>query len=227
MRDFPGTPVGEKLSSDLNAIVERALQELPEAATAALAAATPAIGESIRTVFAASDFVARACARDSQLLPQLIASGELQRTLRPADYAARAPPPGAAASESQLQGELRRWRQRELGRIAWRDLAGWADLAETLTELTAFADQAIVSALAWARQALVARYGEPRAASGTVQPLLVIAMGKLGGGELNFSSDVDLVLLFPEHGETEGPLCISNEEFFTRLGQALVRLLQT
>ena len=51
-------------------------------------------------------------------------------------------------------------------------------------------------------------------------------MGKLGGGELNFSSDVDLVLLFPEHGETGGPLCISNEEFFTRLVQALVRLLE-
>ena len=52
-------------------------------------------------------------------------------------------------------------------------------------------------------------------------------MGKLGGGELNFSSDVDLVLLFPEHGETDGVRSIANEEFFTRLGQALVRLLET
>jgi len=52
-------------------------------------------------------------------------------------------------------------------------------------------------------------------------------MGKLGGGELNFSSDVDLVLLFPEHGETDGPHGVANEEFFTRLGQALVRLLET
>ena len=51
----------------------------------------------------------------------------------------------------------------------------------------------------------MARYGEPRAPDGAVQPLVVIAMGKLGGGELNFSSDVDLVLLFPEHGETAGP----------------------
>ncbi len=52
-------------------------------------------------------------------------------------------------------------------------------------------------------------------------------MGKLGGGELNFSSDVDLVLLFPEHGETDGPRPIANEEFFTRLGQGLIRLLET
>ena len=229
MHDFTGTPGGEKISPELNTIVERALEALPEAAGAALAAAPSAIGESLRMVFAASDFVAHACARDSQLVPQLLASGELHRVLRRADYAVRAPVPGAAASasESQLQSQLRRWRQREFTRIAWRDLAGWADLAETLTELTAFADQAIVSALGWARDNLVTRYGEPRAASGTVQPLVVIAMGKLGGGELNFSSDVDLVLLFPEHGETDGPLRISNEEFFTRLGQALVRLLQT
>ena len=126
-----------------------------------------------------------------------------------------------------MQRELRRWRRRELTRIAWRDLAGWADLTETLADLTAFAGQAIVTALEAARAGLTARYGEPRNASGAVQPLVVIAMGKLGGGELNFSSDVDLVLLFPEHGETDGPLRISNEEFFTRLGQALVRLLQT
>ena len=59
-------------------------------------------------------------------------------------------------------------------------------------------------AVQYARRSLVARYGEPRSADGTVQPLVVLAMGKLGGGELNFSSDVDLVLLFPEHGETDG-----------------------
>jgi glutamate-ammonia-ligase adenylyltransferase len=238
MRDFTGTPVGPPLSAALDALVERALGELGDAARAALAAAPAAIGKSIHSVFAASDFVAHACARDAELLPQLIDSGELQRPLTAAEYAARAPPlttPGnracrdvtAPVSEAQALSELRRWRRRELTRIAWRDLAGWADLALTLAELTAFADQAIVSALACARAAQIARYGEPRGAGGAVQPLLIIAMGKLGGGELNFSSDVDLVLLFPEHGETDGPLRISNEEFFTRLGQALVRLLQT
>jgi glutamate-ammonia-ligase adenylyltransferase len=81
-------------------------------------------------------------------------------------------------------------------------------------------------AVQYGRRALVARYGEPRAADGTAQPLIVIGMGKLGGGELNFSSDVDLVLLFPEHGETDGARQIANEEFFTRLGQALIRLLE-
>ena len=63
--------------------------------------------------------------------------------------------------------------------------------------------------------------------SGAIQPLVIVGMGKLGGGELNFSSDVDLVLLFPEHGETNGTRSIANEEFFTRLGQGLVRMLET
>jgi [glutamine synthetase] adenylyltransferase / [glutamine synthetase]-adenylyl-L-tyrosine phosphorylase len=112
-------------------------------------------------------------------------------------------------------------------RIAWRDLAGWAPLEETLSDLTAFADAAINIACEFARRPLVARYGEPCSESGAVQPLVVVGMGKLGGGELNFSSDVDLVLLFPEYGETNGDRSISNEEFFTRLGQGMVRVLET
>jgi [glutamine synthetase] adenylyltransferase / [glutamine synthetase]-adenylyl-L-tyrosine phosphorylase len=112
-------------------------------------------------------------------------------------------------------------------RIAWRDLAGWASLEETLADLTAFADVAIRTACDFARRQLVARYGEPCGRSGAVQPLVIIGMGKLGGGELNFSSDVDLVLLFPEHGDTNGARSIANEEFFTRLGQGLVRMLET
>jgi glutamate-ammonia-ligase adenylyltransferase len=98
---------------------------------------------------------------------------------------------------------------------------------ETLRELTECADAAITVALRQARAGLVARFGEPRAAGGQVQPLVIVGMGKLGGRELNFSSDVDLVLLFPEHGETDGPRGIANEEFFTRLGQALAGLLGT
>ncbi|MBV9723554.1 MAG: bifunctional [glutamate--ammonia ligase]-adenylyl-L-tyrosine phosphorylase/[glutamate--ammonia-ligase] adenylyltransferase [Gammaproteobacteria bacterium] len=215
------------LTPELTALVERSLAELGEAARAALAAAPAPIADSIRTVFGTSDFVAHTTTRDGELLPQLIQSGDLQRSLAASDYRLRAPVLGASVSEAQAQSELRRWRRRELTRIAWRDLAGWADLTATLAELSAFADQAILTALEAARAALVARYGEPRGAGGAIQPLVVIAMGKLGGGELNFSSDVDLVLLFPEHGDTDGPRPISNEEFFTRLGQGLVRLLQS
>ncbi|MBS0579968.1 MAG: bifunctional [glutamate--ammonia ligase]-adenylyl-L-tyrosine phosphorylase/[glutamate--ammonia-ligase] adenylyltransferase [Proteobacteria bacterium] len=181
--------------------------------------------ESLTRVFAASDYVAESCSRTPRLLAELVAAGDLERTLSKDDFIARAPVQAVDAPESQVQAALRHWRRREQVRIAWRDLAGWADLASTLRELTAFADAAIGAALAQARAALVARYGEPRGPAGTVQPLLVLGMGKLGGGELNFSSDVDLVLLFPEHGETDGARAIANEEFFTRLGQGMSRLL--
>ena len=177
-------------------------------------------------MFAASDFVSQSCARDPHLLGELVRSGDLRRARGAADFAARAPTGFPAdAPEGQVQAALRTWRRRELVRIAWRDLAGWAALPATLAELSAFADAAIGAAVTQARATLVARYGEPRSEGGALQPLVVIGMGKLGGGELNFSSDVDLVLLFPEHGETDGARAIANEEFFTRLGQGMARLL--
>ncbi len=187
-----------------------------------------AVRDSLVGVMAASDFVAHACARDPQLLGELLGSGDLARRLTRADYAARAAVAAdPAGPEAPFMAQLRRWRRYEFVRIAWRDLAGWATVPQTLEELTDFADAALSGALEHARAALVARYGQPRSAGGALQALVVIAMGKLGGRELNFSSDVDLVLLFPEHGETDGARAIANEEFFTRLGQALARLLGT
>ncbi|MGC4060994.1 MAG: hypothetical protein QM749_09165 [Aquabacterium sp.] len=179
-------------------------------------------------MLACSDFVSQSCTRHPALLEQLIASGDLLRPLGAAEFEARAPafPPDSATLESAVMSELRQWRRREMVRIAWRDLAGWASLEEALRELSTFADAAIGAAYRHARQMLGSALGEPRSASGEIQPLLILGMGKLGGGELNFSSDVDLIfLVFPEHGETDGARSIANEEFFTRLGQAVIRLL--
>jgi glutamate-ammonia-ligase adenylyltransferase len=216
------------------ALIQGALDALttnPEL-SAALDAAPSEVRASLPLVFAASDFVAQSCTRQPHLLRSLVESGDLLERLRSDDFAARAPAitqPTAtgAPADAEFIASLRHWRKREMVRIAWRDLAGWASLEETLAELSVFADAAIRVAYAHARQSLVARYGEPRSASGDVQPLVVLGMGKLGGGELNFSSDIDLVLLFPEHGETDGARSIENEEFFTRLAQAMIRLLET
>jgi glutamate-ammonia-ligase adenylyltransferase len=202
------------------------LDALESASPGRLDSLPPVIRGSLPLVFAASDFVAQACARDTDLLSDLSAHDGLVRAAAPGDPAARAPAAGAGGDADMLSA-LRRWRRREMVRIAWRALAGWADVEETLVDLSDFADAAIRVAVEHARQALTARYGEPRSSSGAAQPLVVLAMGKLGGRELNFSSDVDLVLLFPEHGETDGPRPIANEEFFTRLGQGLIRLLET
>ena len=215
-------------------LVERALEPLAGSAglTAALDEAPGEIRASLPLVFASSDFVSQACARHPDLLIDLLGSGDLRRRLRRPEFIAHAPAITAEGQtspvpEAEFIAALRRWRKREMVRIAWRDLAGWASLEETLSELSVFADTAIQVAQEHARHGLVPRYGEPRSPSGEVQQLLVVGMGKLGGGELNFSSDVDLVFLFPEHGETDGARSIENEEFFTRLGQGLIRLLET
>src|SRR5256885_14138994 len=110
-------------------------------------------------------FRSQSCVRDARGFASLI-GGDLQRRLAAADFAARAPPPADPGTpEALFQAELRRWRRRELTRIAWRDLAGWAELTETLADLMAFADAAIAAALAHARPAPLARHRPPRPAA--------------------------------------------------------------
>jgi glutamate-ammonia-ligase adenylyltransferase len=196
------------------------------------ASASPRVRESAPRVGAASGFVVEACARDPLLLASLIDSGDLE-TAVPTDavgyLSVRAPawPLDAQPDEPELMAALRQWRTREMVRIAWRDLAGFATIAETLQEQSAFAQCAIQQALQHAQRMLTRTFGQPRSAAGVAQELIVVGMGKLGGGELNFSSDIDLVFLFAEHGETDGARTLANEDFFTRLGQLLIRLLET
>jgi [glutamine synthetase] adenylyltransferase / [glutamine synthetase]-adenylyl-L-tyrosine phosphorylase len=195
------------------------------------ATASVRVQESAPRVGAASAFVVEACERDPTLLASLIDSGDLE-TPTPADavafFAAHAPawPTGHEPDEAGVMAALRIWRSREMVRIAWRDLAGFAGISATLLEQSAFAQCAIAHAHRHATRILTARHGVPRSAAGAAQELVVVGMGKLGGGELNFSSDIDLVFLFPEHGDTDGARPLANEDFFTRLGQLLIRLLE-
>jgi [glutamine synthetase] adenylyltransferase / [glutamine synthetase]-adenylyl-L-tyrosine phosphorylase len=192
--------------------------------------ASARVRQSASGVAAASDFVGAACARDPALLASLLAELEMPA---PADalefFCARAPawPADAQPEEAELMAALRRWRTREMVRLAWRDLAGFAPIADTLREQSAFAQSAIQQAYRHARRILTQRHGVPRSVSGVAQELIVVGMGKLGGGELNFSSDIDLVFLFPERGDTDGARPLANEDFFTRVGQLLIRLLET
>jgi glutamate-ammonia-ligase adenylyltransferase len=131
----------------------------------------------------------------------------------------------APLTEDNLKPVLRRLKQRGLARIASRDLTGRADLAEVVESMSLIADVAVAAALAVTEAALVARYGEPRNDKGERQQLIVIGMGKLGGRELNVSSDIDLIFVYPEDGDTDGSRSVSNFEFFTRLGKSLINAL--
>ena len=128
-------------------------------------------------------------------------------------------------TEDSLKPALRRLKQRAMARIAGRDLSGQADLAEVVESMTLVADAAVSAALAVTETALVARYGTPRNGAGERIELIVIGMGKLGGRELNVSSDIDLIFAYPEDGDTDGARSISNFEFFTRLGKGLINAI--
>jgi len=131
----------------------------------------------------------------------------------------------AGDDEAALKRRLRRLRQRLLLRVMARDLAGQATLAEVCGTMSALADAMLGTAQAWCEAQLLRAHGQPRGAAGDALALVVVGMGKLGGGELNVSSDIDLVFLYPEEGETDGTRPLSNHEYFARLGRRLIALL--
>lgn len=123
---------------------------------------------------------------------------------------------------ASLERALRRLRKEVMLSLIARDLAGLADLQEVVVTATTLAETALDAAVCGLHSELVQQYGEPRGeVSGAPQQLHVIGMGKLGGRELNVSSDIDLILLYPEEGETTGARALSNHEFFTRLARKL------
>ncbi len=137
----------------------------------------------------------------------------------------------ATLDEAALMPALRRLKQRAYARVVTRDLAGLASLSEVTESMTLIAETAVATAQAVLSKALVARYGTPRDAEGEEQQLIVIGMGKLGGRELNVSSDIDLIFVYPEDGETDGLTPdgsgkrIGNFDFFTRLGRGLIKAI--
>ena len=132
----------------------------------------------------------------------------------------------AISDDVSLGRALRCLRQRVMARLIVRDLGGHAGLDEVVGTVTQLAEIAIRTAVARLHGDLAAAHGEPRGTSdGALQQLHVVGMGKLGGAELNASSDIDLVLVYPEEGDTDGARTLSNHEFFTRLTRRLIGAL--
>ncbi len=184
--------------------------------------------QTLKRVWQASDYVAQSCLRTPGLLPGLVEPGDLQRAYTTDEMDERLKALlSEVTEETDLHRLLRRFRRREMVRIIWRDLAGWAALGETLEDLSALADACIRQALGKLYDWAVAKQGVPRDEKGVQQHLLVLGMGKLGARELNLSSDIDLIFTYPSQGETDGRRPISNEQFFTRLCQQLIKALNS
>ncbi len=166
----------------------------------------------------------------SRYLRALINSGAC--VLEPADIRAPFSPEAIRASacagsknEDALRHQLRKLRQQVMARLIVRDLSGQADLPEVMKTMTVLAEETLRSALAFYQSSFHGTYGEPRSSAGDLQLLHVVAMGKLGGYELNVSSDIDLIFVYPEQGRTDGKREIDNQEYFTRLSRKIVGML--
>jgi glutamate-ammonia-ligase adenylyltransferase len=195
--------------------------------------------------FAASEFIARESIAHPDVLIELLASADLWRSLGDCGYQVFKDEVATLADDKALDVCLRRHRRREMMRIVWRDLTRSAEarygtvrelassaeaLYETTGELSEFADTAVQLALDFHYQRLVDAHGTPVSKNtGEPQLMLVLGMGKLGARELNVSSDIDLIFTYSESGETlgnaDGKRGLSNQEFFIRLGQRLVKSL--
>lgn len=205
-------------------------------------AASGGLAVELRKLWIASDYAAAICVNDPDILADLLLSGDLER--RPADgvvhlsqYLLRLPSPADGDSRARLRHALRCYRKREMLRLIWRDLVAGVDLMETCEGLSLLADTCIAHALEVLNVELREQHGLPLDSAGQLQQLIVLAMGKYGARELNLSSDIDLILVFPEAGETTvtadwlaqhpkaRPTTI--QHYFSKLGQLLINALDT
>ncbi|WP_334320174.1 bifunctional [glutamate--ammonia ligase]-adenylyl-L-tyrosine phosphorylase/[glutamate--ammonia-ligase] adenylyltransferase [Gilliamella apicola] len=130
--------------------------------------------------------------------------------------------------ETALMKALRLFRRYILVRLEWSQLTYTSSDEQILSQLSELAEVIIVTARDWLYELSCKEWGTPCSHQGKPQPLLVLGMGKLGGGELNFSSDIDLIFTYPEHGQTQGGRReLDNAVFFTRLGQRLIKVLDS
>jgi glutamate-ammonia-ligase adenylyltransferase len=180
--------------------------------------------DSMVKVWAMSEFVSPHCERNPHILLELIQSGDLFKTYSETTYREKLEQK-SIETEADLMTTLRHFRRNEMIRIAWRDISDWEDTRQILRELSWLADACIQKALDFLYQQACEKRGTPVLSDGTPQQIVVLGMGKLGAFELNYSSDIDLIFAYPENGVLRDRKETSYSEFFTRICQSLVRVL--
>ena len=176
--------------------------------------------EPLLRVAACSEFAGNAMHRHWEWLLDNVLTFDSGKPYDEAELAA-----GVGDDVEELKALLRHVRNRAMLRIVWREVQGTAGLDDTLSELSDLADAMLRVATQFAERLLEPRFGTVRNAGGQRIPLVILGMGKLGGRELNFSSDVDLVFLFTEEGQTDGARSVSAQEYFGRLSRQIIALI--
>ena len=185
------------------------------------------------TIFGSSQFLSDIVVRQPQLFEWLLEPGVLQRPKSKEELAQEAPQVLAGAPTLERKwAALRRYKAQEILRIGLQDLVGRQNVVGITEELSNLADVILGTAYELCRSELVRRHGAPQLAGEAGRdrecPFVILGMGKLGGRELNFSSDIDLIFVYEEDGQTAGVESssagrLSNQEFFRKLGEMLVR----
>ncbi len=213
----------------LNNLERLAAAALDRRGLYALFASHPEAVPVLTTLAATSQFLADALVRSPQILPWLLDPRVMQTRSREAMHAEVAAACRPFRTDEARLNALRRVKRRELCRIGLRDVLGDADLVTTTQELSDLADACLAQALGAVEPAVRERYGRPEHAGEDGRPVptgfAVIALGKLGGDELNYSSDIDLTFVYEAEGETSGPEVVSSRTYFARLGERLVGAL--
>ena len=213
----PSETVGSPAAAALPArLAERALAGLRAASTQHAALLEDgALCARVGQVAVASDFAIDTLRRQPALLEYLSHPDPAPLPLPVLD----------PADPDAWPGQLRRYRSAGSTRLVWRDVLGLDTVEQTLAGSTALAEQCLSIALAAVEGEFAQRHGVVRDEAGIEQRLVVFGLGKLGGGELNFSSDIDLVYAYPRDGESDGRRALEAEDYFARLGQRLAKLL--
>ncbi len=187
----------------------------------------PEFAKELEKAFVFSEFIFKKCTKNPALLESLVKNGSLEKNYSAKQYNSNLTSELLQTNnEKDLSKKLRLFRTKEMGRIAWRDINGKADLFQTIAELSDYADVCINQTLAILYKWLCKKDGTPVGLSGKKQKLVIIGMGKLGGKELNFSSDVDLIFAYSEEGNIkDGYKTVTNDEFFTKLCRKLLNML--
>jgi len=183
---------------------------------------------------ALSNYVAESCRSHPHLSDQLVSSGALLQSYDDGAYLTNLAE-SMQSDPADMATVLREFRRREMMRIIWRDLNRIADLEETTRDLSNLADACVSTCLDVLYNQHCDKYGTPIGAmTNTPQQMMVLALGKLGAGELNLSSDIDLIFFYDQQGEVDSTLSgsesavkvpLTNQEFFTRLARALIKCL--
>jgi glutamate-ammonia-ligase adenylyltransferase len=183
--------------------------------------------QSLISVFSSSDFLSEEIAQHPEWLLDTLHSGLLHRSRSNEEVLQELEEWLGAAEGAPSPLRLAEFRRKQILRILLRDVLGFGALPEVVEELSILADAVMDSTYRRLKDELTSKFGTPRLPDGNPCGFSVLALGKLGGRELNYSSDIDLMFVFEGHGNTDGAAPISNSEFYKKVANQLTLVLGT